>query len=575
MARQSSLLNTDTEDLKELLANGKTYEVPPYQRDYSWKTEHWEDIWEDILALEKNRSDHYMGSIVLQTGDRKRFRIIDGQQRIATLSILILSCVDLLHSLKAQGINPKENEDRANLLEAAYIGGRDPVSLRVVSKLQLNAHDDNFYQLNLTQRMPPAGGVRNLSDSERLLWECFQFFRKKIEDRFGSSKDGKVVAAFVNEIVTERLLFISVRVQDELSAYTVFETLNARGLELSEPDLLKNYLLSLADRLSKSQMDPLIKQWNRIADQAGARRFPEFLRHHLNSRQEYVRQKDLFKTIKNDVTDMRGVFDLLRKLEEDAAWYQALGDSNDPFWLDFEGAREQVRVLNLFRVTQYIPLALAAKDSFNPSQLVEILRYCAIVSFRFNGVSRRSTHILEEVYNRAALALRRGTAKTLQDARRLLEPIYIPDNEFESDFANFRIGEAGSGGKRLRYILCQLEKQLEPKDLNDETSPATIEHILPENPLEGWKEAFPESDRERYGDRLGNYTLLEKSLNTKEAANQAFARKKNVYQKSSYALTREVAAYNHWTPAVIDERQIRMAKLAKTIWRLEIPPRNC
>jgi len=99
-------------------------------------------------------------------------------------------------------------------------------------------------------------------------------------------------------VITERLLFISVRVQDELSAYTVFETLNARGLELSEPDLLKNYLLSLADRLSKSQMDPLLRQWNRIASKVGNARLPEFLRHHLNSRREYVRQKDLFKTIK-------------------------------------------------------------------------------------------------------------------------------------------------------------------------------------------------------------------------------------------------------------------------------------
>ncbi len=572
MAR-SSLLNTDTEDLKELLANGKTYQVPPYQRDYSWKAEHWEDLWDDIRALERNRGDHYMGSIVLQSGDRKQFRIIDGQQRIATLSILVLSCIDFLHALKEQGVDAKENEDRAGLLEAAYIGGRDPVSLRVVSKLQLNAHDDNFYQLNLTQRMPPAGGLRNLADSERLLWECFQFFRQKIEDRFSRQKDGKAVAAFVNEVITERLLFISVRVQDELSAYTVFETLNARGLELSEPDLLKNYLLSLADRLSKSQMDPLLRQWNRIASKVGNARLPEFLRHHLNSRREYVRQKDLFKTIKGDVSDMRGVFDLLRKLEEDAAWYQALGDHNDPLLLDYPGAREHVRILNLFGVTQYLPLALASKDIFDTQQLVEVFRYCAIVSLRFNGVSRRSTHILEEVYNNAALALRNKKAKTLQDLRRLLEPIYIPDNEFESDFANLQIRASGRSGKRLRYILCELEKRMEPKDLNDETAPnATVEHVLPENPCPAWNDSFPEKDRERYIERLGNYTLLEKGLNNKDAANLAFADKKVVYQKSIYAMTRAIAAYDEWTPAVVDEHQAQMARLAKTIWKLEIPP---
>ena len=83
---RSTLLNTDTEDLKELLSNGKNYEVPAYQRDYSWKQEHWEDLWEDLLAVEASlkaheagQKDHYMGALVLEIGDRKQFRIIDGQ----------------------------------------------------------------------------------------------------------------------------------------------------------------------------------------------------------------------------------------------------------------------------------------------------------------------------------------------------------------------------------------------------------------------------------------------------------------------------------------------------------------
>jgi len=86
---RSTLLNTDTEDIKELLSNGKIYEVPAYQRDYSWKQEHWEDLWEDLLAIEASREDHYMGALVLEVGERKQFRIIDGQQRMATLSMLI------------------------------------------------------------------------------------------------------------------------------------------------------------------------------------------------------------------------------------------------------------------------------------------------------------------------------------------------------------------------------------------------------------------------------------------------------------------------------------------------------
>ncbi|HEY9827649.1 MAG TPA: DUF262 domain-containing HNH endonuclease family protein [Stenomitos sp.] len=566
----SSLLNTDTEDLKELLSNGKLYEVPPYQRDYSWKTEQWEDLWEDIRSLYDHDNDHYMGAIVLQSGDRKKFRIIDGQQRIATLSILVLASISCLRELQSAGIDAESNGNRANLLESAFIGSKDPVSLRVVSKLRLNEHDNKFYQLNLSQLVSPAGGVRNLSDSERLMWECFLFFKQKLRDYFHENLNGESIAAFINEIVSERLLFISVRVQDELSAYTVFETLNARGLELTETDLLKNYLLSLADRLSKGQMEPLLHQWNRITDLVGNARLPEFLRHHLNSLRPYVRQKELFKILSREVIDMQDVFKLLRSLEVDAAWYQALGDHNDPFWLDYPGAKEHVRVLNLFSVKQYIPLVLAAKDLLNATENVEVLRYCAVISVRFNGVSRRSTHILEEVYNRASLALRRGEAKNLAEVRRLLAPIYIPDEEFESDFSTLSLKANGKSGKRLRYILCQLEKQLEPKELNDETAQATIEHILPENPTEARCNGFSEADQERFRERLGNYTLLEKTLNSKDAANKCFEDKLPIYMQSRYFMTKNIG-YDKWSPDVVQERQRYLAKQAKTVWKLEIP----
>jgi uncharacterized protein with ParB-like and HNH nuclease domain len=133
MAR-STLLNTDTEDLKELLSNGKNYSVPPYQRDYSWRPEHWEDLWEDLTTIEVNGEDHYMGAIVLESAERKQFRIIDGQQRMATLSILILACVDYLYGLAVENVDTTANKERATLLESSYLGAKDPTSLRINRK---------------------------------------------------------------------------------------------------------------------------------------------------------------------------------------------------------------------------------------------------------------------------------------------------------------------------------------------------------------------------------------------------------------------------------------------------------
>ena len=570
MAR-STLLNTDTEDLKELLSNGKSYNVPPYQRDYSWKTEHWEDLWEDILSVAVDRDDHYMGAVVLETAERKHYRIIDGQQRMATLSILILSCVDFLYQLASDEIDARDNRERASELERSYLGAKDPASLRITPKLQLNANDNDFFQLNIAQRKSPQGGVRGLRDSEKLLWDCFQFFRRKVRDKFELERNGADVARFINEVVTERLVFISVRVQDQLSAYTVFETLNARGLELTETDLLKNYLLSLAERLSRSQMDPVLRQWARITTRVGIASFPEFLRHHLNSQRDYIRQKQLFKTIKREVVTLPQVFDLLDKLEADAAWYEALNDFANDFWLDYPGAKEHVRVLNLFNVSQFTPFVLAAKDCFdNANSLVEVLRYCAVLSVRFNGVGKRSTHILEEVYNRAALKLRSGQVRGLADLKDILSQIYIPDEEFVADFSMLRMKARGVSGKRLRYLLARVEKQKSCIDISDEAMQATIEHILPENPaVSGW-EHFSDDAHDRASERVGNYTLLERKLNSSYAANASFPTKREVYKKSSYAVTKELCDYQDWTEESIQQRQLSLAKIAKSIWALPL-----
>ncbi len=570
MAR-SSLLTTDTEDLKELLSNGKTYSVPAYQRDYSWKSNHWDDLWEDLQALEGNHEDHYMGTVVLETGERKHFKVIDGQQRIATLCILVLACVDALYELAQSGIDADNNKKRAGLLESSYLGAQDPTSLRITPKLQLNANDEDFFQLNLVQRKAPQGGVRGLRHSEKLLWDCFQYFKTKVHEKFSKAKRGEDITTFINDVVSERLVFITVRVQDQVSAYTVFETLNARGLELTETDLLKNYLLSLADRLSRSQMEPVLKQWARITARVGVARFPEFLRHHLNSKQELVRQKQLFKTIKKDIKSLEDVYGLLDRLETNAAWFEALQDQSNQFWLDYEGAKEHVRVLNLFDVSQFTPLIFAAKDVFhNPADMVELLRYCVVVSLRFSAVGRRNPNSLEALYNSVAVSLSRGGVATLADVRRALKPIYVPDDEFEADFCALRLRNKGPSAKRLRYLLAKIENQLSHADISDATMAATVEHILPENPAtNGWEQFSPEG-HERCYERIGNYSLLEQKLNAKKASNKDFMAKKVIYAQSQYQTSSQLDQFAEWTEETIARRQQTLARVAKGVWSLAV-----
>jgi hypothetical protein len=141
-------LNTNTVNYQELVGNGRTYKVPHYQHDYSWREEQWEDLWQDIDELRADAATrHYMGAIVVKAESDRQFLIIDGQQRIATPAILALACISVLRELAQNGVEPEKNEARAQALRARFVGEKDPASLTEISKLLLNSHDDGVFEV--------------------------------------------------------------------------------------------------------------------------------------------------------------------------------------------------------------------------------------------------------------------------------------------------------------------------------------------------------------------------------------------------------------------------------------------
>ncbi len=106
--------STSNQTLRQLLGNGVAYRVPPFQRDYSWEQDQWEELWLDVRAtLGGEEPSHYMGYLVLQSSDQKDFEIMDGQQRLTTLSILALAVLAALDELVVQGVHPDDNRRRA------------------------------------------------------------------------------------------------------------------------------------------------------------------------------------------------------------------------------------------------------------------------------------------------------------------------------------------------------------------------------------------------------------------------------------------------------------------------------
>ena len=564
---RANILNTGTTSYLELIGNGKTYRVPPYQRDYAWTQQEWEDLWNDVVELRGEPDGrHYMGALVVQTHGDREFLVIDGQQRLATISLLALAVIGKLRRMADEGADEERNRERASELRNRFIGEKDPASLVESSRLRLNEVDDPFYQDYLVQLRPPLN-PRGLPRSNALLWNCYRYFAKQIDElEIGADNAGEEVAKILSETVARRLLFILITVDDELNAYTLFETLNARGLELTTTDLLKNYFFSKVR--AGTDIESLKRRWQTLIATVTQERFPDFLRHHLLCEHAEAGRQRLFKMVRDRVRTPEETFGFLTALEGRAELFAALTDVNHGYWIDLPAAKPFVRELNLFRARQMTPVFFAAWGRFSEDDFVRLLKLAAVIAFRYSVVSALNPNPLERVCHFAAKAVLDGQANRPGAVFAQLRAIYVDDDRFESDFARWTVGTRGQRGRIARYVLARLETDVGERPVDPETDPGTVEHVLPENPAGEWAEVFPPDRWEAVVERLGNLTLLERTLN-RNVGNAGYQAKRAAYESSGYALTREVAdlAPEEWTPALLEERQRRLAARAVRLWR--------
>ena len=169
---RANILNTGTASYLELIGNGKTYRVPPYQRDYAWTQQEWEDLWNDVVEMRGDPDGrHYMGALVVQARGDREFFVIDGQQRLATISLLALAIIDTAATHGGCGCRRRNGIGSGRPSSAtASSAEKDPASLVESSRLRLNETDDPFYQDYLVQLRPPLN-PRGLPGSNALLWK--------------------------------------------------------------------------------------------------------------------------------------------------------------------------------------------------------------------------------------------------------------------------------------------------------------------------------------------------------------------------------------------------------------------
>lgn len=560
---------TENNTYRKLIGNGLTYTIPRFQRDYSWTEDEWEDLWTDILGTlpEDGEPAHYMGYLVLQSQDEKSFDVIDGQQRLTTLTLIVLAALKNLKRLVDEGKNSQQNQQRLDQIRQTYIGYLDPVTLVSRTKLTLNRNNDNYFQNYLI----PLGHLpaRNLRASEHSLRKAFEWFDKKAKEyaKKHGADEGVALASLI-ETMSDRLFFTVISVTDELNAYKVFETLNARGVRLSSTDLLKNHLFSVLhkDKVFPHEMKSLEDRWEYMVTQLGSESFPDFLRTFWLSRKTFVRQSELFKTIRSKVSDRQAVFDLLRGMEEDMDVYLALTNPEPSHWP--RELKDYIQNLKTFNVRQPFCLILAGHRVLSPSDFASLIRSCVMISFRYNVIGSQPTNEQERIYYTVAQKLTSGEIEKINQVLEALRPIYPGDENFKTAFAEKAIRTSNARNNRVvRYILCELERQVSGNAYDFDSDIFNIEHVLPQNPDQGW-DAFSDEELDSLVYKLGNMALLSKNAN-KKLANSDYLTKRPILAASDFVLTRKLAEENSdWTPDRIAARQKALANIASTVWRI-------
>ena len=565
-----NIFDTKTVTFTELLGNGKIYKIPSFQRDFSWTEENWEDLWNDIIDIyQDNEEQHYMGTIVLQnTENKKEFIIVDGQQRVTTLSIFILAIVKILKNLIDKNIDVSNNQERVKKILNTYIGEKSLSDLYYRTKLTLNDNNNNFYKTRLLEFKELTNKTK-LRDSEKLLFNCFEFFEQKIQDYFDKSLNGSTLGGFLEKI-SDNLIFILITVDDDVSAYTVFETLNARGVELTTTDLLKNYLFSLVASAGKDggAFKILQDDWKEIVDIVNLKKFPTFLRFYINSYKSLVRKERLFKEIKKEISTPIEAVELIEELKSHAYLYSAILNPNDDFWNENphqKEIRKSLSELKLFGVTQPISLLFSIYN-YKQEWFSKILKVLVSISFRYNVIAKFNPNSMEKVYNTIAIKINKGEISHFAQIKDLLNEIYVDDDTFFNLFKSKSISTNGRSKTIVKYILTTIENQIYHNDYNINDSNFTIEHILPENYTEEWNENFS-NEAQKYVYRLGNYTLLEEKKN-KIIGNKPFDEKKKVYKESRYKITSNNLNYESWNIDNLIDHQVQFAKYAKSIWKI-------
>jgi hypothetical protein len=542
----------------EVLAQNRLA-VPLNQREYSWEDEHVRDLLTDFAnAVSGKHGTYFLGTIVL-TGKGEVPEVSDGQQRLATTSILLAAIRDYFG-------DTKDNKRKAHI-EDQYLRTTDIETTESVPKLTLNVDDNAFFTKYIVDGdhtvAPSKPSHQRIKHAAELAEEHIQQILKPHAEAVRTQRLLEWI-----KFLREGAEVIVLRVPDQMNAFVMFETLNDRGLKASQADLIKNYLLSFCDKKIQEGQQKWAQMLGVLESLGQDDITVTYLHHLLILKTGPTKEREIFDKVRQLVNSQGRALEFLEEAADGANDYAALFNSDHKKWNEYgTTTRKHISTINRdLRVLQLRPLMFAVSRHFTVKEAKIAFRLLVFWSVRFLVVGGRGG-LLDRNYSVRANEIAVGTIKTALQLKNALTDILPADGLFEAAFAETRISQGFLARYLLRALQLKAQDDKEPENVpNDEEQYINLEHILPDSPNGDWKHIDPDTAAALHK-RLGNMVLLQAKVNTL-IGNTSFAEKKKVFRQSSYSLTQAVAKYDKWTAPEIKDRQVKLAKLAVETWPL-------
>lgn len=558
--------NYDLKNFKKLFSANEKICVPFFQRPYSWgKTQYMQFVDDLKKVYDEKKESYFIGSLFFIEKDKeKTVLIIDGQQRITSATIFICVIRDILFSL---------NDSRASEIEREYLNKTDLKTRNPYYKLTLGDINLSFFTKWIQEKDKPENKLEKLknesmNDSNKLISDCYKDYYKNICSWTKGLEQKNKIDYLIDilEALTDKFQSLTVTITDEDEAFTIFETLNDRGVDLTIADLLKNYLfLILYKKIEDSELRVLIVKWDFMIAQLGDS-ITSFFKHYWNSHNAPISEKEIYKTLKKTTKSIAEVKQFLNKIFDESLVYYNLLNPEHAYWKNKQIERLLCEISQL-GMRQCLPLLMAAKFKLPDTEFTKIIDSCIGLSFRYSTVCNLHNNKLEGHYSSVANKIREGKISKISEIRDSLKALNPKDEIYNEFFKNL----AYKKNTTPRYILRKINDSLDEGKEIVGSDEITLEHIIPDtpHPKSGWKDFMKENkiNHQEVVYKLYNMTILGQEYNG-EASSKSFKDKLPMYKKSKLLINKTLKKYSTWTQEQMNDWGNYLLLKSKEIWKI-------